>query len=134
MTNKIIVAAAALVVVFLLGFLPQYVKTSRLEAELRQSREAYAAAELHDLIGLACLQTNQKNYGLAAATTAQYFNRVREVANRAQDASRRKALEDLLTPRDRITAELAKGDTAAIGDLQDLFVKTRAATAVAGAQ
>jgi hypothetical protein len=47
------------------------------------------------------------------------------VVNEAQDASCRKALEDLLVPRDRITAELAKGGPAVIGDLQDLSVKTR---------
>ena len=134
MTNKIIVVDVLLVVVFLLGFVPQYVKASRLEAELRQSRDAFAGVDLRDLIGLAYLQSNQKNYGLAATTTGQYFNRVREVANGTQDASRRKSLEDLLAPRDRITAELAKGDAAVIGDLQDLFVKTRAATAGAGAQ
>jgi hypothetical protein len=53
---------------------------------------------------------------------------LREVANQTPDASSRKALEDLLTLRDRVTAELAKGDTAAMADLQELFVKTRQAT------
>ncbi len=50
-----------------------------------------------------------------------------------QDATHRKALESLLAPRDRITAELAKGDAAVFGDLQDLFIKTRAATQSASA-
>jgi hypothetical protein len=134
MKNKIIAITIALVAVFLLGFLPQYVKASRLETELRQTREAYAGADLRDLIGLAYLQSNQKNYGLAAATSGQFFNRVRELANQTQDAGRRKTLEDLLAPRDRITAELAKGDAAVIGDLQDLFIKTRAGTGGVGAQ
>jgi hypothetical protein len=48
--------------------------------------------------------------------------------SQAPDASRRKALEDLLVPRDRITAELAKGDAAVVGALQELFINTRAAT------
>jgi hypothetical protein len=56
------------------------------------------------------------------------------VANQTQDAARRKSLEDLLAPRDRITAQLAKGDPAVTGDLQDLFIKTRAATRGSGAQ
>jgi hypothetical protein len=134
MTNKVIVVAIALVAVFLLGFLPQHFKASRLETELRQSRDAYAGADLRDLIGLAYLQSNQKNYGLAATTSGQFFNRVREVANQTQDGSRRQALEDVLAPRDRITALLAKGDAAVIGDLQDLFIKTRAATGSASTQ
>jgi hypothetical protein len=86
------------------------------------------------LIGLAYLQANQKNYGLAAETTARFFNRVREVAHQTPDGSRRKSLEDLLAPRDRITAQLAKGDPAVIADLQALFIQTRAATGGAGAQ
>ena len=53
---------------------------------------------------------------------------LREVANQTPDASSRKALEDLLALRDRVTAELAKGDTAAMADLQELFDKTRQAT------
>ena len=133
MTNKAIVIAVALVAVFLLGFIPQYVKANRLDSELRRSREAYAGAELRDLIGLAYLQANQKNYGLAAETSGRFFSRVPEIANQMQDATHRKAVEDLLAPRDRITAELAKGDAAVVGDLQDLFIKTRAATQGAGA-
>ena len=133
MKNKVIVVALALVAVFLVGFVPQYVKASRLESELLQSREAFAGADLRDLIGLAYLQANQKNYGLAADSIGRFFNRVREVVNQSRDATRRKALEDLLAPRDKITAELAKGDAAVLVDLQDLFIKTRAATRSAAA-
>jgi hypothetical protein len=133
MKNKAIVIAVALVAVFLLGFVPQYIKANRLDSELRRSREAYAGADLRDLIGLAYLQANQKNYGLATETSVRFFSRAAENANQTQDATRRKAIEDLLAPRDRITAELAKGDAAVIGDLQDLFIKTRAATQGAGA-
>ena len=122
MKNKAIVAAAALVMVFLLGFVPQYMKASRLEGELRLSRQQIEGAELRDLIGLAYLHASQKNYGLASETTSRFFNRAREVA------AGRKPIEDLTAPRDKVTAALAKGDAAVIGDLQDLFLKTRQAT------
>jgi hypothetical protein len=115
MKNKIIVVAIALVAVFLAGFVPQYVKAKRLENELRQSRQENAGAQLRDLIGLAYVQTNQKNFGLGAETTIRFFSRVRELANQTPDASSRKALEDLLALRERITAELAKGDEYDIG-------------------
>jgi hypothetical protein len=67
--NRVIIAAVILVGVFLVGFIPQYVKANRLDTELRQARQANVTAELRDLIGLAYVQANQKNYGLAAATT-----------------------------------------------------------------
>jgi hypothetical protein len=128
MKNKTIVVAIALITVFLVGFVPQYVKVNRLENELRQSRQEVAGAELRDLIGFAYVQASQKNYGLAAETSSRFFNRVREVANQTQDANRRKGLEDLLALRDSVTAALAKGDASVMGDLQQLFVKARQVT------
>ena len=126
--NKVIAFAIALIVAFLAGFVPQYAKVNRLDEELRQARLGNTSAELRDFVGLAYVQANQKNYGNAAGTTARFYNRVREVANQTPDANSKKTYEDLLVSRDKITAELAKGEAAVMGDLQDLFVKTRKAT------
>lgn len=134
MMNKAIISAIVLVVVFLAGFVPQYAKVNRLDAELRQALLGNTGAELRNLVGLAYVQANQKNYGIAAGTTARFFNRVREVANQTPDANAKKAYEDLLIPRDKITAELAKGEAGVMGDLQDLFVKTREATGASAEQ
>jgi hypothetical protein len=133
MKNKVIGAAIALIAVFLVVFIPSYVKANRLENELRQSRQDGVGAELRDLIALAYVQANQKNYGLAAETSSRFFSRAREVASQTQDGSRRKALEDLLASRDKVTAQLAKGDAAVTGDLLELFNKTRQATRGASA-
>ncbi len=133
MPKKLIVAAVAVIAAFLLGFVPQYVKANRLENELRQSRQETAGAELRDLIALAYVQANQKNYGLAAETSTRFFSRLRHRASQEADASRRKTLEGLLAVQDKVTAELAKGDPAVIGDLQELFVKVREATRGSGA-
>ncbi len=132
MRNKVVVAAIVLIAVFLIGFVPQYLRARRLIRELRDARQETAGAAIRDLAALAYVQANQKNYGLAAETSTRFFNRAREVANQMADPNRRKGLEDALTLRDRITAELAKGDPAVIGDLQDLFLKTRGATEAAG--
>jgi hypothetical protein len=132
--NRLLAEAIAVVVAFLSGFLPQYVKTRRLEGELHALQQADANAELRDLAGLSYVQARQKNYGLAAATSARFFNRVRELANQAADRPARKALEDLMPARDKIAAELAQGEPGVIGDLQDVFARTRRATLPAGLQ
>jgi hypothetical protein len=126
--NKAIIAAVVLVIAFLAGFVPQYLKVNHLDAELRQARLGNTSAELRDLVGLAYFQANQKNYGIAAGTTGRFFDRVREVANHTPDANAKKTYEDLLGSCDKITAELAKGDAGVMADLQDLFVKTRRTT------
>jgi len=128
MKNKAVTAVIVLVVVFLAGFVPQYVKVNHLDAELRQARQTCTSAELRDLAGFAYVQANQKNYGIAAGIATRFFNRVREVASQTPDANAKKMYEDLLNSRDKITAELAKGDPGVMGDLQDLFVRTRKAT------
>ena len=127
MKNRIIVVIILLIMVFLAGFVPQYMKVKRLENDLSVARQENALAQLHDLAALTFVQASQKNYGLAAGTSTQFFSRTREVANRAPDANARKALEDLLASQDKITAELAKGDPEVLGDLQALFERTRQA-------
>ena len=134
MKIKGVVVAVALGVVFLAGFVPQYAKVNRLDTELRQVRQQNISAELRDLVGLAYVQANQKNYGSAAGSTTRFFNRVREVSNQTSDANAKKIYEDLLISRDKITAELAKGDAGVVSDLQDLFLKTRKVTGASGEQ
>ena len=130
MKNRIVVVAVLLVVVFLAGFVPSYAKARRLENELREARRENSLAQVRDLACLAYFQAIQKDYGLAAGTSTRFFNRAREAANQASDASARKQLEDLLSFRDPITAALAKGDPGVLNDLQALLVKTRQATGI----
>ena len=127
MKTRVIVVIILLIIVFLAGFVPQYIKVKRLQNDLSVVRQENAMAQLRDLAGLAFVQASQKNYGLAAGTIQQFFGRTREVANHAPDKSGRKALEELLASQDKIAAELAKGDPEALGDLQVLFDKTRQA-------
>ncbi len=130
MKNRIIVVIVLLIVAFLAGFVPQYLKAKRLENELSVARQENALAELRDLSGLAFVQASQKNYGLAAATSNLFFMRTLELARRVPDAGERKVLEDLLASQNKITADLAKGDPEALGDLQVLFDKTRQAGSI----
>ena len=125
---KIVVVVVLLIAAFSAGFLPQYAKVRSLERELGEAKRENSLAELRDLAGLAYLQASQKDYGLAGGTSARFFNRTREVANQTPDLSGRKPLEDLLSLRDQITGELARGDPGVVNDLQTLLVKTRQAT------
>jgi hypothetical protein len=127
--NKVVLVLVLLVVVFLAGFLPTYVKAHRLENELREARREQTLAQLRDLASLAYFQANQRDYGLAGGTVTRFFDSTQEAANQASDPGAKKSLQDLLSLRDPITAELAKGDPGVLSDLQALFLKTRQATA-----
>ena len=134
MKNRVIVIAVVVVAAFLLGFLPQYVKAQHLESELHAAQQANAGGDLRDLIAQVYVQANQKNFGLAAETASRYFNRAREMASQSSNATAKSTLDGALTLRDKVTAQLAKGDSAVMGDLQDLFNRTQQATRAAGQQ
>jgi hypothetical protein len=130
--NRIIVVIILLVMAFLAGFVPQYLKVKRLEQDLSVATRENALAQLRDLAGLAFVQASQKNYGLAAGTSQQFFSRTREAASQTPDPSGRQAFEQLLASQDKITAELAKGDPEVLNDLQVLFEKTHQTAAGVG--
>jgi hypothetical protein len=128
--NGILLAAVLLIVVFLSGFLPGYAKGRRQESELRAARQQNSLAQLRDLACLAYLQASERDFGRAAGTSTQLFDRIREVAGQTVDSADRKSLEDLLSLRDPITAKLATQDSNAPSELQALLVRTRQATGV----
>ena len=128
MNNRVIAGVIGAAVVFLIGFVPQYMKCHRLENELQACRQQNGGAQLRDLIGVVYVQANQKNFGLATETSGKFFNLAHQAAQQSGDPERRKALEGLLSMRDNVITQLAKGDSGVIGPLQQLFDKTRLAT------
>ncbi len=127
--NTIILVAILLIVCFLAGFLPAYVKVLGLEKELRAAQQENNALQLRDISSLLYLQAIQKDFGLAADTSTRFFDRVQAVAGRTSDTGDKALLEAILVQRDRITSELARGSPEAMSELHTLVVSTRAATA-----
>jgi hypothetical protein len=127
--NTIILVAILLIVCFLAGLLPVYAKVLSLQKELQAAQQENNSLQLRDIASLLYLQAIEKDFGLAAETSTRFFDRVREVAAETEDPSDRARLEELLTRRDRITSELARGAPEALSNLHALVVSTRAATA-----
>ncbi len=126
--RKLALWLGAFLAVFLIGFLPPYVRAGRLESELGNARQRIDLLELRDAAGLLYFEAAQKNYGLAGTEASRFFDRVRETAAETKDANLRRALEEILTSRDSVTAALARGNGSVLDVLQTLYVKTRDAT------
>ena len=127
----LIVGGSLVVVAFLLGFVPQYVRarglTDQLGAERQQfnsEREKSQMDELGLLCGYVYLQANLKNYGLAGQYSTRFFDRIRAMNGQSPDSSRQAFLQSALAKRDSITQELAKGDPNVGAELQNLFQST----------
>jgi hypothetical protein len=126
--NRYVLWAIALLAAFLLGLLPQYFRTRGLRAELREANLINQRMHLRDLAALAYVRAAQKNYGLAAQAGSEFFDQAQKMAAQAETAERRKMYEEIYSRRDQVIAGLAKGDPAVLEELQNVYLKTRAAT------
>jgi len=129
MRNKIILWVSAFLAVFLIGFGPMYVRATRAEDQLATASQEAQRLRVRDTLALTYLQAAQKNFGLAAESSSRFFTQARELSDRTTDPEIKKSLEGILALRDKITAGLAKGESGVIEDLQNLYLKTRDATA-----
>jgi hypothetical protein len=123
-----IVGGVLIVAAFLLGFVPQYLKSRDMEKQLNSARQELASQgvklqgdDLDLLIGYVYLQTNLKNYGLASEYSTKFFDRVRAMESQVSDANRQKFLQAALSKRDDVIAALAKGDPSTAPTVQQLF-------------
>ena len=128
--QKTVIGLVMLVLVFLLGFMPQYLEKRQLQRELAISIEKLKLSELRDLAGLMLLEGLRQNYGVARDYSSQYFDKLRETSEQAENSTLKTQLQELLDSRDTVTAALSKADPASASQLQEIFVKTQAATKV----
>ena len=133
--KKLIIGAVAAAALFLVGFVPQYLKAAKFREELRAAQLTMAAnqqkvqvAALRDQMGLMYLETNRKNFGLARQYATQFFSQAREVANATADAELKAALERVLQRRDDVTSGLTAGDGAIRDVIEAMYEEVHKAT------
>jgi hypothetical protein len=70
------------------------------------------------------LEATRQNYATAREYSTQYFDRLRELTEKANDAPLKAALMELLNTRDSITGALAQGNPSIVSELQLLLERT----------
>jgi hypothetical protein len=69
------------------------------------------------------LEVVQKNYGKAGEYSREVFDQAQQIASSTEDPAVRNMLRDTLATRDQVTADLAKGEAAALSEIQPLLSK-----------
>jgi hypothetical protein len=64
-----------------------------------------------------------KDYGKAREDSKEFFDQAQRIQSSTGDPALRNLLRDILATRDQITADLAKGDAAALSEIQALLSK-----------
>src|SRR4029077_5478625 len=102
MRNRVVVWFIVVVVVFLAGFVPEYLSARRLNNELSRVAQDNRFAELRDQAGLGYFLGRQNNYRVAGSDATRFFSRAGEAARQIHDGNAAKPLQDLLSLRDKI--------------------------------
>ena len=130
MQRKLVLWFVLLTVGFLAGFILQYARLREAQQELSASRKQLGScqvgeqsSQLRDTATAMYLEAIQKNYGKAAEDSKEFFDEAQRIVSSTGDPALRNLLHDTLATRDQITADLAKGDVAALSEIQALLSK-----------
>jgi len=116
---------------FLLGFVPEYLKNRDLRSQLEAPqktidglRAQLQMSELRDQASLMWIELSRQNYGLARDYAAQYYSKLKDMIDSAQDPGLKKSLQDLAATRDSVTADLAAANASSLAAPQSIVLKT----------
>ena len=130
MPRKLVLWFALLIAGFLTGFILQYARVQRMQQELSASTKQLGScqsseqlSQLRDTATMMYLEVVQKNYGKAGEYSKEFFDQAQRIVSSTEDPALRNLLRDTLTTRDQITADLAKGDAAALSEIQLVLSK-----------
>jgi hypothetical protein len=129
MQRKLVLWFVLLIVGFLAGFILRYARLQQALQELSASTKQLGScqageqlSQLRDTATVMFLEAVQKNYGKAGEDSKEFFDQAQRIESTG-DPALRNLLRDTLATRDQITADLAKGDAAALSEIQALLSK-----------
>jgi len=120
-----IVGAVLFLAGFLLGFIPEHQRASKLAKQLETARLESKLREIRELASLSYIDASKMNYGSAAEDSDRMFGLAREVANDTKDDGLRSSLNGLSTFRDTVMGKLSAADASVLEPLQQIVQKTQ---------
>src|ERR1700731_1145761 len=130
MPRKLALWFGLLIVGFFTGFVLRYARLQQAQQELSASTKQLGScqaseqlSQLRDTATVMFLEAVQKNYGKAGEYSKEFFDQAQRIQSSTDDPVVRNVLRDTLASRDQITADLAKGDAAALSEIQSLLSK-----------
>jgi biopolymer transport protein ExbB/TolQ len=129
LTRRVTIYAVLLLVGFLLGFVPMWLKYRESSASLSAAEEQLNPARRQNTLASAVIDARRGDYEPARQAASDFFNSLRAETDRgnasALSQAQREGVQALFKQRDEIITLLARGDPAAADRLSDLYVSYR---------
>jgi hypothetical protein len=129
LTRRVIIYAVLLLVGFLLGFVPMWLKYRESSASLSETKQQLNPARRQNTLASAVIDARRGDYEPARQAASDFFNSLRAETDRGNESTlsqaQREGVQALFKQRDEIITLLARGDPAAADRLSDLYVSYR---------
>src|SRR2546423_3762852 len=127
--RRFIIYAVVLLVVFMLGFVPMWLKARTANSSLVETERQLTLVRMQNNLASAAIDARRGDYEPARQAASQFFTSLRAEIDKG-DASaftqtQRGGMQPLFDGRDEIITLLARSDPASADRLSDLYVAYR---------
>jgi len=133
--RRLIVYVAVLLIVFLAGFVPMWLKSRTTASERDAAQASLQVSNLQNLLASAAIDARRGEYEPARQAASDFFTKLQIEIDRGSGSvfneAQRNVLRSLFAGRDDAITLLARSDPASADRLVDLYTKYR--QAIAGA-
>lgn len=127
--RRFIIYAGVLLAVFLLGFVPMWLKARECGGSLAGAEQQLSLARMQNNLASSVIDARRGDYEPARQAASQFFTSLRAEADKGDVSTltpaQREGVEPLFTRRDEIITLLARSDPASADRLSDLYVSYR---------
>ena len=129
LAKKIIIYGSILIVVFLIGFVPMWMKARDCSASLAKTQRELKLANMEITIGSSVIDARRGEYEVARQTASAFFTTLRAERERDKDSvltvAQREEFRPMLTERDTVITLLARNDPASVEWLLSMYLTYR---------
>ncbi len=123
--QRILIYAAVLLIVFLIGFVPMWLKARGAAAELATAQRELSLARMQNSLASAVIDARRGEYEPARQAASHFFTSLRVEADKATGSlltdSQKQNIQTLFAGRDEVITLLARSDPASADRLSDLY-------------
>jgi len=127
--RRYIIYAAVLLVVFLLGLIPMWLKARTASSSLAETEHQLVLAKLQNDLASAVIDARRGDYEPARQALSRFFSSLSADMDKGNSSNyteaQRNSMRPLLAGRDELITLLARNDPASADRLSDLFLAYR---------
>ena len=127
--QRYLIYAAILLIVFLFGFVPMWLKARTATNSLADAQHQLALAKMQNDLASAAMDARRGDYEPARQALSRFFTSLRadmdQGANSSYTEAQRNSLQSMLAGRDELITLLARSDPASADRLSDMYLGYR---------